>query len=382
MFKKILLSKVGGNIMLMRVDVDTKIIEYTLNGVDWIQPLLAEATGSSAGIMSASDKTKLAGLGSSVAPGTIMDFSGAVETIPSGFFLCNAADVSRTTYANLFGVIGEKFGFGDGSTTFTLPKFYPSFKNQVAWDADSRSCVQCAKLGNDLFYCTGKGTLGDVYKQTNATGAFVALGLANENWKGLVAHGSDLYVCSDSYNSSSGQIYKQTGGAGDFVSLAQESRRWTGMYSVGEDVYCGTVNGSLYKQTGGVGDFAEFIPTISTVTFNGLASFNGDMYACGTSYNSTADIYQQTGGIGSFVPLGTSKNWSALFVCEDCLYAIEEVTGNLYRRTSESPAFVLCDYGFGIPGRSIFDSSANCFYTANGAYGLQRSNKILKLIKY
>ena len=45
MFKKILLSKVGGNIMLMRVDTETKLIEYTTNGTDWFQHLLEEASG-------------------------------------------------------------------------------------------------------------------------------------------------------------------------------------------------------------------------------------------------------------------------------------------------------------------------------------------------
>lgn len=62
--KRIIGSKAGGNQTLMRVDIVTKIIEYTTNGTDWFQPLLAEATTSSAGLMSASDKSKLDGLGS------------------------------------------------------------------------------------------------------------------------------------------------------------------------------------------------------------------------------------------------------------------------------------------------------------------------------
>jgi microcystin-dependent protein len=43
------------------------------------------------------------------------------DTPPSGFLLCNGDAVSRTTYANLFGVIGTTFGAGNGSTTFNLP---------------------------------------------------------------------------------------------------------------------------------------------------------------------------------------------------------------------------------------------------------------------
>jgi microcystin-dependent protein len=43
-------------------------------------------------------------------------------TIPAGYLLCDGSAVSRTTYADLFAVIGTTFGAGDGSTTFNLPK--------------------------------------------------------------------------------------------------------------------------------------------------------------------------------------------------------------------------------------------------------------------
>jgi microcystin-dependent protein len=44
-------------------------------------------------------------------------------TAPVGYLLCNGALVSRTTYADLFAVIGTTYGAGDGSTTFALPNF-------------------------------------------------------------------------------------------------------------------------------------------------------------------------------------------------------------------------------------------------------------------
>ena len=45
----------------------------------------------------------------------------AFNTAPDGYLVCNGANISRTTYANLFAVIGTTYGSGDGSTTFTLP---------------------------------------------------------------------------------------------------------------------------------------------------------------------------------------------------------------------------------------------------------------------
>ena len=51
--------------------------------------------------------------------GLIVPWSSS--STPSGFLDCDGATVSRTTYANLFSVIGTTYGAGDGSTTFGLP---------------------------------------------------------------------------------------------------------------------------------------------------------------------------------------------------------------------------------------------------------------------
>ena len=40
---------------------------------------------------------------------------------PTRYLLCDGAAVSRTTYADLFAVIGTTYGVGDNSTTFDLP---------------------------------------------------------------------------------------------------------------------------------------------------------------------------------------------------------------------------------------------------------------------
>jgi microcystin-dependent protein len=51
--------------------------------------------------------------------GTIVPYGGA--TAPDGWLLCDGGVVSRTTYADLFAVIGTAFGEGNGTTTFNLP---------------------------------------------------------------------------------------------------------------------------------------------------------------------------------------------------------------------------------------------------------------------
>lgn len=57
--------------------------------------------------------------------GSVIPFAGV--TAPEGFLLCNGQAVSRITYARLFNVIKEKFGAGDGVTTFNVPNLVDKF---------------------------------------------------------------------------------------------------------------------------------------------------------------------------------------------------------------------------------------------------------------
>lgn len=52
---------------------------------------------------------------------TGMFFDHGAATPPAGALVRDGSAVSRTTYANLFSIIGTTWGIGDGSTTFNLP---------------------------------------------------------------------------------------------------------------------------------------------------------------------------------------------------------------------------------------------------------------------
>lgn len=60
-----------------------------------------------------------------IPPGTIIHYAG--RTVPSGWLICNGANVSRTDYAALFSAIGTIYGAGNGSTTFGLPNLNGRF---------------------------------------------------------------------------------------------------------------------------------------------------------------------------------------------------------------------------------------------------------------
>lgn len=52
------------------------------------------------------------------------DIKTSLQTANHGnWFICNGQAISRTTYNELFDLIGTTYGSGDGSTTFNLPDF-------------------------------------------------------------------------------------------------------------------------------------------------------------------------------------------------------------------------------------------------------------------
>jgi len=51
--------------------------------------------------------------------GVVLDYAGSVA--PDGYLICDGSQVSKSTYANLYAVVGDTFGTGT-STTFALPQ--------------------------------------------------------------------------------------------------------------------------------------------------------------------------------------------------------------------------------------------------------------------
>ena len=58
---------------------------------------------------------------SGLATGQLLDFAGTV--VPAGFLECNGAEVSRSTYADLWSAIGTTYGTAQAATDFKLPDF-------------------------------------------------------------------------------------------------------------------------------------------------------------------------------------------------------------------------------------------------------------------
>lgn len=94
--------------------------------------------------------------------GVVQAFAGA--TTPTGWLLCDGSAVSRTDYADLYAVIGDTYGAGDGTTTFNLPDLADKFIQGNA----TAGTVKTAGLPNIT------GTVTPMLPN-NASGSYISL---------------------------------------------------------------------------------------------------------------------------------------------------------------------------------------------------------------
>lgn len=87
--------------------------------------------------------------------GEIRAFAGPQGNIPSQWYPCDGAAISRTTYVSLFNVIGTTWGIGDGSTTFNLP----DLRGRVMIGKDDMGGSAANRVTNGVSGITGN-TLG------------------------------------------------------------------------------------------------------------------------------------------------------------------------------------------------------------------------------
>lgn len=96
-------------------------------------------------------------------------------TPPSGWLICNGSAVSRSTYGSLFGIIGTRYGSGDGSTTFNLPDMRGRFPIGMN-SSNNMIAILGVKNGSTVHYHTisGGGGLGGVTSPTTSESVLVS----------------------------------------------------------------------------------------------------------------------------------------------------------------------------------------------------------------
>lgn len=101
---------------------------------------------------------------------SLMPYAGSAA--PTGYLLCDGAAISRTTYSDLFGIVGTTYGVGDGSTTFNIP----DLRGRVIAGLDintgglaNRLTTGSAANINGLLLGANNGNPGDPGRGTNGT---------------------------------------------------------------------------------------------------------------------------------------------------------------------------------------------------------------------
>ncbi|HSD07904.1 hypothetical protein [Flavobacterium sp.] len=180
--------------------------------------------------------------------------------------------------------------------------------------------------GNNL-YISGPST--DIYKQTNETGSFIAMGQTPRQWNGMCSLGTNVYA-----SVQNGDIYKLTGGTGNFNALGQTTRSWGRMASSSTSVYvCVEGSGGIYKLTNQTGNFNLHTALSSAGITVSLAN---DVFI-----QQGTDIYKQTNETGSFVATGSVVPSNAIWGMAT------HANGNIYAGDWNGNFYVLQNNGAG-----------------------------------
>lgn len=108
--------------------------------------------------------------------GVVMMYGAA--SAPTGWLLCDGSQVSRTTYAALYAVIGDTFGAGDGVTTFNVP----NMNGRSPVGVGQGNTAEGGGLGTDRVLAATGGAethtlvTGELAAHTHTTGDSVLLG--------------------------------------------------------------------------------------------------------------------------------------------------------------------------------------------------------------
>lgn len=152
--------------------------------------------------------------------GLTCDFAGT--TAPDLWLLCYGQEVSRTTYAGLFDVIGTTFGVGDSSTTFNLP----DCRGRVRAGLDNMGGSDAGRLGAIL---TG-ATIGSTGGSEEVTLSTLQLAVHSHNAGTYIAAGG---AHDHTYTRYSGLVGAEAGAGQSnlWKNTSNESTTATGQHT-------------------------------------------------------------------------------------------------------------------------------------------------------
>ena len=150
--------------------------------------------------------------------GVMMPYAGA--TAPTNFLLCFGQAISRTTYADLFAIVGTTYGAGDTVTTFNLPDLRGRLvggKDDMGGSGASRITVAGSGINGLALGATG-GAQTVTLAQAN---------LPNVNQTVAISDPGHTHTQDGFRNSGTGIV--GAGGAFGYVQTATNNTNTTGI---------------------------------------------------------------------------------------------------------------------------------------------------------
>lgn len=169
----------------------------------------------------------------------VANLPAGVEVVP-----CDGRAISRSTYADLYALIGTSFGNGNGVSTFNIPDYRGLFLR--GWDGNSNrdknrifGQIQQAGLPNHTHTFSGTTTINNVsHSHTrgtmNITGRVGAIG----------EEGTD-FTTGAFYQDGTGDVGDK--GGWDYFVFFDASRSWTGETSANNVNHTHTYSGTSSK---------------------------------------------------------------------------------------------------------------------------------------
>lgn len=129
----------------------------------------------------------------------------AATTAPAGWLVADGREISRTSYADLFTVVGTTYGAGNGTTTFNVPDLRGMFAR--GWDTAGGTARNC-----DPGRAFGSTQAGEVGPHTHNL-CFNNFGFTNGSgpYFGGQSGVSAIYTCSTANRSATCSVQDSTG---------------------------------------------------------------------------------------------------------------------------------------------------------------------------
>ena len=154
--------------------------------------------------------------------GVVLHFSGNVASIPSGYLACDGSEVSKTSFASLYAVIGDAYNTQVDPTTgsnWAAPASgnfrLPDYRGLFLRGAGTSSGSDTTSVGGFQDHKTAKNGLNVSSASSSVTGTVGATGLSNSD-------GAHSHTVTDPKHSHSTQI-----------NLSGNTLNWSGTTATG-----------------------------------------------------------------------------------------------------------------------------------------------------